>query len=128
MIASRYMPGAQVYPPRPRIKRWGSKLIYEPLVYLLFGLSYYDFQCGAKLFKRAVIERIVNDLTAAHWTFDIELLYLCKKYGFVIKEVPTIWYDQTDSKLNIRRSGLYMLTSVLNLRLRNSLLKKYFEQ
>lgn len=126
IIASRYMPGAQVYPPRPLIKRWGSKLVYEPLVHLLFGFNYYDFQCGAKLFKRSVLEKITPHLTAAQWIFDIELLYLCKKYGFVIKEIPTIWYDQTDSKLSIRHSGLYMLSSVVKLRLKNSPLKNIF--
>lgn len=127
IIASRYMQGAYVYPPRPRIKRWGSKLIYEPLVHLLFGLKYHDFQCGAKLFKRHVIEKIASSLSAAQWTFDIELLYLCKKYEFVIKEIPTIWYDQTDSKLNIRRSGLRMLGSVVKLRLKNSPFKIFLD-
>ena len=57
IIASRYMPSSQLFPPRPAIKRWGSKIVYEPLIWLLFGMSYYDYQCGAKLFKRKVIEK-----------------------------------------------------------------------
>ena len=36
VIASRYMPGAVVTPPRPFIKRWGIRIFYEPLVKLLF--------------------------------------------------------------------------------------------
>lgn len=106
-IASRYMPGAKITPERPAYKRWGSRIIYEPYVWLLFGLSYYDYQCGAKLFKRAVIECVTPQLTVTQWAFDVELLYLCKKNGFIIKEVPTVWHDQADSKLTLR-GGLRM--------------------
>jgi glycosyltransferase involved in cell wall biosynthesis len=116
VIASRYMPTAQVYPPRPLIKRWGSKIFYESLIYLLFGLSYYDFQCGAKIFTRTALARIAPDLTIRQWAFDVELLYLCKRYGFRIKELPTIWYDQAGSKLRLG-AGLYMLSALIRLRL-----------
>jgi hypothetical protein len=113
VIASRYMPGAHITPERPAYKRWGSRIIYEPYVWLLFGLSYYDYQCGAKLFKRAVIERITPQLTVAQWAFDVELLYLCKKGGFIIKEIPTVWHDQADSKLTLR-GGLRMFGALFD--------------
>jgi glycosyltransferase involved in cell wall biosynthesis len=111
VIASRYMPGAKITPERPAYKRWGSRIIYEPYVWLLFGLSYYDYQCGAKLFKRAVIEKITPQLTVAQWAFDVELLYLCKKNRFIIKEIPTVWHDQADSKLTLR-GGLRMFSAL----------------
>ncbi len=117
VIASRYMPGAQVYPPRPLIKRWGSRIFYEPLIRLLFGIYFYDYQCGAKLFKRHVVARIAQELTVTQWAFDVELLYLCRKDGFIIKEVPTIWHDQADSKLRLMRSGMRMISSLIKLRL-----------
>jgi dolichyl-phosphate beta-glucosyltransferase len=122
-IASRYIPGAQVYPARPWIKYWGRKLVYDNLVYLLFGLPFYDLQCGAKVFKSAVIKAIVHECTIKQWAFDVELLYLCKKYKFTIREIPTVWYDQADSKLQLLRSGTRMLGSVMSLRLRHSPMK-----
>lgn len=118
IIASRYMPGAHVFPERPAYKRWGSRLIYEPYVWLLFGISYYDLQCGAKLFKRAVIERITPLLTVTQWAFDVELLYLCKKYGFDIIEIPTTWTDQAESKLTLK-AGFKMLSALFKLRIRH---------
>jgi len=111
VIASRYMPGAKITPERPAYKRWGSRIIYEPYVWLLFGLSYYDYQCGAKLFTRAVIEKITPQLTVTQWAFDVELLYLCKKNKFIIKEIPTVWHDQADSKLTLR-GGLRMFSAL----------------
>jgi glycosyltransferase involved in cell wall biosynthesis len=116
-IASRYMPGATVYPPRPKYKRWGSRLIYEPLIRLLFGIAYYDYQCGAKLFTREVIKVVAPALTVKQWAFDVELLYRCKQHNFVITEIPTVWYDQADSKLSLR-AGLRMLGALIKLRFR----------
>lgn len=118
VIASRYMFGAIVHPPRPKMKRWGSKLIYETWVRLLFGLKFHDYQCGAKLFKRKVIETITPELTVRQWAFDVELLYLCTLNGFKILEIPTVWSDQAGSTLTPIRSGLRMLASVFKLRLR----------
>jgi len=117
-IASRYAPDAVVVPPRPAIKRWGSRIFYEPLVRLLFDLRYHDLQCGAKLFKRHVIENVTPHMTINAWAFDVELLYLCKKYGYDIVEVPTTWHDQAGSKLSTLGSGLPMLWELVKLRKR----------
>lgn len=116
IIASRYMPGAVVTPPRPFIKRWGSKIFFETLTRLLFGINYYDTQCGAKLFKRAVIQKITPYLCVRQWAFDIEILYLCRRLGFSVKELPTVWHDQTGSKLQMMRAGSRMLGTLFKLR------------
>lgn len=116
-IASRYMAGAQVTPARPRIKYWGRRLVYDNLVWLLFGMKFYDYQCGAKVFKRHVIQAVVHKLLVKQWAFDVELLYLCKKYRFTISEIPTVWHDQAGSQLRIMRGGLKMLGSVIKVRM-----------
>lgn len=120
IIASRYIPGAEVTPPRPPLKRWGSKLVFAPLVQILFRLQYHDTQCGAKLFKREVIEKIISSLRVKQWAFDIELLYLCRCNGFRIKELPTIWHEQEGSKLRTVRDGLQMIQTLVKLRLHSA--------
>ena len=124
VIASRYMPGATVIPTRPFFKRWGSKLVYESLVTVLFGMRYYDYQCGAKLFNRAVIERIIDQLTVKQWALDVELLFLCKKYGYTIKEIPTYWCDRKDSKLSVIKGGARMIGGLFKVRLQHSTLAR----
>lgn len=116
VIASRYMPASEIYPPRPLVKEWGRKLVYNQIVRLLFGMRYADMQCGAKLFKRSVIESVVNDMSEGQWAFDVELLYLAKKHGFEVIEVPTVWNDKAGSKLQTFSSGLKMLRSLWKLR------------
>lgn len=116
IIASRYMPGAVVTPPRPKIKRWGSKLFYEPLIRLLFGMKYYDYQCGAKIFKRHVISTIAPAITVHQWAIDLELLYLCKRNNYSVYEFPTVWVEKDGSKLRMFSSGMKMLTTLFALR------------
>lgn len=116
IIASRYMPGSDISPPRPWIKKWGRRIIYDSLLRLLLGLKFYDTQCGAKLFKRQVIEKIVDKLTVKQWAFDVELLYLCKINHFTVKELPTTWEDQDESKLDIMAGGMPMLSALFAIR------------
>lgn len=119
IIAGRYMPGSRIFPKRPPIKEWGRRLVYQPMVWALFGLNYYDNQCGAKLFKRSVIKAVLPLMTVTEWAFDVELLYLAKTKGFKILERPTVWYDQLDSKLKLLQEHR-MLTSLVKARWRHS--------
>lgn len=116
IIASRYMPGAKTIPSRPLIKRWGSKIFYEPLAYILFGLSYYDLQCGAKLFTAQTVALILPHLTMQQWACDVEILYWCRRYDLTILEYPTTWTDQANSKLTFA-AGIRMITSLMYMRI-----------
>ncbi len=70
------------------------------------GLSIYDTQCGAKLFKADEIEYCFAEKFISTWLFDVEIFNkLQKKYGKqkltqLIKEVPlTTWHDVKGSKI-----------------------------
>lgn len=127
-IASRYMSGSQVYPERPWIKTWGRKLVFHGLIRLLFGMKYSDYQCGAKLFRREAIAQITPEMRITQWAFDVELLYLAQKLGFVVCEEPTVWYDQDDSKLKIMSSGMRMLGSLFYVRLQHSPFRRFLRE
>jgi glycosyltransferase involved in cell wall biosynthesis len=109
VIASRYMPGAQVFPPRPKIKDWGRKIFYNRKVRKLFGLNLYDYQCGAKLFTRAAVQAVIVHMSEGQWAFDVELLYLMHRNGATLREIPTVWHDQEGSKLATFGAGIKML-------------------
>ncbi|MFC1842912.1 glycosyltransferase [Candidatus Dependentiae bacterium] len=120
IFCSRYMKESKLIPERPFIKKWGRELIFNPLVRLLMGIKFRDFQCGAKLFKSHVIKKILPSITMKDWAFDVELIYLSKKHGFALKEIPTTWYDQQGSKFDMVRAGSKMLGSIVKLRLKHS--------
>jgi glycosyltransferase involved in cell wall biosynthesis len=119
IIASRYMKASQIFPAyRPWYSEIGRRIIYHPVIRVLYRMPYADFQCGAKLFTRASLEKIESDLTVKQWGFDVELLYRCKQHGLSICEIPTVWHDQSDSKFNVR-SGIRMVGALFTLRFKD---------
>lgn len=99
-IASRYAQGAVITPKRPWGKKIGGK-IYNWILRTLFDVSYKDTQCGAKIFTQDTIAKVAYDMHEIGWSFDLELLYLCKLAHKDIVEVPTTWSDQPGSHLTI---------------------------
>lgn len=122
IIASRWIKGAKIY--RQTFKRKVLSRGFNFIVRSLFLIPYRDTQCGAKLFKRKVIEKITSDLTITQWAFDVNLLFLCKRNSFKIKEIPTIWEDKEESKINIKKAPFQMFSGVVRLRIIYSLFKK----
>jgi glycosyltransferase involved in cell wall biosynthesis len=117
VIASRWKRNSKV-------ERSFGKLVrskgFNILVRSLFLFPYKDTQCGAKLFRREIIEKIVNHIEIPEWAFDVNILYLCKKYGYKIKEIPTTWEDKFESKIDSINVPIRMAGGVIRLRLLNS--------
>lgn len=101
VIASRYMEGSDIGTPRPFIKKWGRELFYNRRIKKNLDLHYHDYQCGAKIFTRALIASIAPLLTESHWTIDLDILYLAQQHQFNVKEIPIKWRDAPGSHLNI---------------------------
>ena len=126
IIASRWLKSSVIKTKQTFLRRIMSRG-FNFIVRLLFFFNYRDTQCGAKIFKKKVIEKIVQDLELTEWAFDINLLYLCKKNCFKIKECPTIWDDKKDSKLDLTKVPLQMFSGVFRLRLIYSPFNKILE-
>ncbi len=116
VIGSRWLPGAIIHQSQPGNRRFASR-VFHFIVQMLFWMNIRDTQCGAKVMKRAVVEKIHPHLLIADMAFDINLLYSMKRAGFKILEVPTEWTDRAGSKVALARSSLTMLLSVIRVRL-----------
>lgn len=124
VIGSRWIKGAVLHQAQNRRRRFASR-VFHAIVQLLFRMNIHDTQCGAKVMKKEAVEKIYNTLTIADMAFDINLLYSLKREGFKILEVPTEWTDMAGSKVNLFRTSLVMLLSVIRLRLIYSPFYKY---
>jgi glycosyltransferase involved in cell wall biosynthesis len=126
VIASRYLPGAQVKP-KPTNFRIMSSRIFNLWIKAVLMLNYKDTQCGAKIFRREAIQRVLPHLSVLEYAFDVDLLYTLKKLGLKTREVPTVWSDKNYSKVNFAQSAPRMALTVLKLRMINSPLKIFFK-
>jgi glycosyltransferase involved in cell wall biosynthesis len=123
VIASRWAPGA-VVENRTALRKVAS-YIFAFIVKLIFWMPYRDTQCGAKIFRKELVQRILPHSQVRNIAFDVELLLLCRKTGARVVEYPTHWVDRSDSviigsPLKLIRSAIVMLGTLLILRFRFS--------
>ncbi len=116
VIGSRWLPGAVIHQSQTGNRQFASR-VFHAIVQTLFWMNIRDTQCGAKVMKREVAEKIHPSLRIADMAFDINLLYSMKRAGFKILETPTEWTDKVGSKVTLARSSLTMFLSVVRVRL-----------
>jgi glycosyltransferase involved in cell wall biosynthesis len=116
IIASRWMKGSVVEPRQPLSRRVASR-IFNTMVRWMFGFKVSDTQCGAKLFSREAIEKILPHLGITQWAFDVDMLFHVRRQGLPIIEIPTVWRDAEGSKLRVVRASTNMVLALTRLRL-----------
>jgi len=116
VIGSRWLPGAVIHQSQTGNRQFASR-VFHAIVQTLFWINIRDTQCGAKVMKREVAEKIHPALRITDMAFDINLLYSMKRAGFRILEAPTEWTDKAGSKVALGRSSLTMFLSVVRVRL-----------
>ena len=90
--------------------------IFNVLMRLILGLHFKDTQCGFKAFNRAAAQAIFPLQKIERWGFDPEILFLARKLGFKVKEVPVIWGHSGGTRINPLVDGFRMFTEMLRIR------------
>lgn len=82
------------------------------------GLPFRDTQCGFKLMDRSRVRPIFETMVVDRFAFDVELLFLCLRFGLRVREVPVVWRNAPGSKVSMVRDPLNMLADVARVRWR----------
>ncbi len=94
---------------------------YNSIIRVMFFLPFNDTQCGAKVFRRKIIQENIRKIVSSQWNFDVALLFcLRKESNAKIKSIPTEWSDIVGSKINIRKAPINMFLSAVRLRMIHS--------
>jgi dolichyl-phosphate beta-glucosyltransferase len=112
-IASREAPGAVRFN-EPRYRHWGGRLI-NLIIRLLALPGLHDTQCGFKCFTASVAEDLFRFQTITGWSFDIELLFIARRRGYHILEVPILWYYSAESKMSVVQDALRMIVDIIGI-------------
>jgi dolichyl-phosphate beta-glucosyltransferase len=75
-----------------------------------------DTQCGFKMFNRQAAEDLFSVQQMVGIGFDIELLFIAKKRGYKIKQVPITWYFNADSRMRLIHDSLHVLLEIFEIR------------
>jgi glycosyltransferase involved in cell wall biosynthesis len=113
-IGSRWIPGSKLKVRQGILRQFESRA-FNLLIRVLFGLTYHDTQCGAKVFKKSAIDSVLPMMTSRGFEFDVELLWRLQGAGFEVAEVPVEWQNKGDSRVQ-KRDMLRMLLSLVRVR------------
>ena len=92
--------------------------VFNLLVRMGTGLPYWDTQCGFKAFRMSAFRPIVQQARSDGFAFDVEFLYLARKAGLRMREIPVRWDHNEGSKLHYVHDSLRMLREIVELRTR----------
>lgn len=114
-----------------KIAAWGFSFLRG----IILGLPFKDTQCGFKAFSKrsvdAIIPKIKNEWGVVHFSggavnagFDVEILYLAKKYGFRIAEISVDWNYVDTERVQMSKDALAAIYDMFRIRW-NDLMGKY---
>lgn len=129
MIGSRH--GRKGAPFIRKVAAWGFSLLRG----IILGLPFKDTQTGFKAFNRQAIDKIIPKIKsewgvvhfkggAVNAGFDVELLYLAKKYGFKTAEVPVEWNYVDTERVQVVKDAVAAIYDMVRIRC-NDFIKKY---
>jgi dolichyl-phosphate beta-glucosyltransferase len=121
-IASREAPGAIRYC-EPHYRHFVGRG-FNTLIRLMALPGLHDTQCGFKCFRADVAVDLFRRQTLNGWSFDVEILFIARKLGYSILEIPIPWHFNPDSKIRVVKDSIQMGLDLLTIR-KNAILGAY---
>ena len=91
---------------------------YIKVVCLFGGFKLSDFQCGCKAFTKEAAKKIFSLCQIDGFAFDLEALMLAQKMKYKIVEIPVKIINHRESKVNIVKDTLRMLSDLRRIKKR----------
>lgn len=115
VIASRQLPGSKLAIHQPWYREIAGRAFgWLNMLVLLPGIP--DSQCGFKAFRREAAHRVLVHQQLTGWAFDAELLFIARRLGLRIAQVPVTWINDPNSKVHMLRDGLKMALDLFRIR------------
>lgn len=114
-IGSRWLE-TKLQTERQPILRQIAGRMYNLLLRVILGLQYRDTQCGFKAFTRSAAQAVFPLQHIERWGFDPEILFIARRKGFKVAEVPVAWAHDDRSKINPIADGIKMFGEMMKIR------------
>ncbi|MBR0302421.1 MAG: glycosyltransferase [Clostridia bacterium] len=106
------------------VRKTASKF-YAFLLRVIGGLSFTDFQCGFKVFRRDAAREVFSLCRCDGFAFDYEVLMVAAKYGYTVTEMPVEIVNNGNSSVRVFRDSIPMIKDVMRIKRRLRKLKIY---
>jgi dolichyl-phosphate beta-glucosyltransferase len=119
VIGSRRIAGATIRRHQPTLRETlGAG--YTRLSNLVLGGGTTDYTCGFKGFSRRAAAEIFRRAVVDGWSFDAEILYLARRRGLRVKEVPVPWTDSPDTRVRLVHDTARSFAELVRIRARGA--------
>jgi dolichyl-phosphate beta-glucosyltransferase len=115
-IGSRALPGSDVRVHQPWYRENMGKVFNLFVQALVIG-GIKDTQCGFKCFTGRAAKAIFSRQALDGFSFDVEALFIARRLGYRIKEVPIVWINSPASRVHVLRDPLRMFRDLWRIRL-----------
>jgi dolichyl-phosphate beta-glucosyltransferase len=126
VVGSRDLPGSTLV--GVPFTRFLAGQVFSFFVQLIAFRGIRDTQCGVKGFSQEAVKKIFPLSRVNDFGIDVELLFIAKKYGFVICKIPVRMSGyRGDSRIKLISDSMKMFFELIIIRY-NDLLGKYSEE
>lgn len=116
VMGSRAQRKSVIERPQPLYRRVGSRG-FGVFMHLVVGLrDIPDTQCGFKFFRREVAKDLFAHQKIDGYMFDVEILYLARRAGYCMEQVPVHWRDDGDSRLDLVAGNIRNVQDIFRIR------------
>jgi dolichyl-phosphate beta-glucosyltransferase len=91
-------------------------ILFNRLARLIAGVKFSDTQCGFKAFRRERAIVIFEQQRVERFGFDSEILFLAKRHGLQVTEIPVRWAHDPRTKVHVLSDGLKMIWDLMMIR------------
>ncbi len=106
-IGSRALAESRIEIRQPFYREWMGRG-FNQIVQRAALPGIHDSQCGFKLFRTEVARDLFGRALLDGFAFDVEVLFLCRKLGIEVAEVPVRWRNDAASKVRPVRDAARM--------------------
>jgi glycosyltransferase involved in cell wall biosynthesis len=99
----------------PLLRRLASR-VFNRAMRMLLGLPFRDTQCGLKGFRREAARELFGRTKVDGFAFDAEVLFLARRLGLAVAEVPVSPEVRDGSKVRLAVDALRMLRDTWRVR------------
>ncbi len=114
-IGSRALNRALVAVHQSIFREFAGRL-FNLIMRLVTGLPFWDTQCGFKLYGASAAREIFRRQRLEGFSFDVEDLFIARKLGYKIVEVPVRWSHAEGTKVSMTRDSLRMFADLARIR------------
>lgn len=116
VIGSRREKDSKILKHQPLLREFMGRA-YTFMARIISGVRLKDFTCGFKGFDTKTARLIFGKSVISRWSYDTEIIFLARKFGFKIQPLPVEWLNRENSRVRLGKDTITSFIDLLRIRI-----------